>query len=99
VIRYHQSKRDANHNAIVRTLQQSGASVIDISGQGDDAPDIIVGFRSVNYLVEIKVEGAKLRKGQAELAARWRGAPIYVLRTRDDCLQMLGLLQQGGVDK
>lgn len=92
MIRYAQSRKDTNHNAIVRNLKQLGASVIDTSGQGDDCPDIIVGFRRHNYIAEIKFNNAKLRKGQLKLVELWRGEMIYILRTRDDCLKMLGLL-------
>ena len=69
---------DANHASIVAALRQIGASVLDASAVGQGAPDLIVGYRGRNWLIECK-DGAKppsarqLTPAQIEFKASWRG--------------------------
>lgn len=51
-------RTDANQKEIVKTFRDMGASVLILSMVGKGCPDILVGYRGVNYLVEIK-DGAK----------------------------------------
>jgi len=46
------AKRDVNEGDIVAGLRKVGATVDRISEE--DLPDLLVGFRGVNYLIEIK---------------------------------------------
>jgi hypothetical protein len=45
---------DANQPAIVEALRAIGASVLHLHTLGQGAPDILVGYRGRNYLMEIK---------------------------------------------
>ena len=89
MIRYASSKRDSNHILIVGCLEKLGATVLDLSGQGGNVPDIAVGFRGTTYLAEIKSGKKKLRPGQVALKLWWRGSKVYVLRDELDCMAML----------
>lgn len=72
------AKLDANHAAVVAALRAIGASVADTSAVGRGFPDIVVGMRGRNWLIEIK-DGAKraserkLTSAQNEFKATWRG--------------------------
>ena len=57
------AKADANQPDIVQTFRDLGATVQHLHTVGMGCPDIIVGFRGVNYLVEIK-DGSKPPSGQ-----------------------------------
>jgi hypothetical protein len=70
----HGVRRDENEAPIVRDLKKIGASVIRLN----DA-DLLVGFRQVNYLLEIKMPGFGIRKGvQQEFWDTWRGQKAVV---------------------
>lgn len=75
-------KRDASEPEIVSTLLQCGFSVERI----DTPVDLICGWRGRTFLVECKVEGAKLNKKQTDFAWRWRGQ-FVVLRSAQDAIE------------
>jgi len=52
-------KIDANHTAIVKALRERGCSVQSLASVGKGCPDILVGLRKQNFLLEIK-DGAKI---------------------------------------
>ena len=74
---------DANQGRIVRALRDVGATVTVLSQVGYGCPDILVGFRGVNYLLEIK-DGAKSPSRQRLTPAEmrwhneWRGQVAIV---------------------
>lgn len=72
------ARTDANHAEIVRVLTKIGVSVADTSRVGSGFPDLVVGFRGKNLLLEVKdgrksPSRRKLTAGQQEFAAAWRG--------------------------
>lgn len=81
---------DANHAEIVRALRQVGASVQSLARQGDDCPDILVGFRKKNYVWEIKTAKGKLKPGQQRWLDLWCGE-AQVVRSVDEAFQILGI--------
>lgn len=50
---------DANQSKIVEQLRRIGATVQVLSSVGQGCPDILVGYRTRNFLFEIK-DGAKI---------------------------------------
>lgn len=82
-------KRDANEGAIVAALRAAGASVEFLSGP--DIPDLLIGYGKENYLAEVKAEGGRLEPGQVQWIIGWRGCRVWVLRTPEDALEMIGL--------
>jgi len=91
------AKRDLNEQTIVTALERVGATVERMSGP--DLPDLLVGYRGVNVLLEVKrPAGAKggtshrdLLPGQAEWHAAWRGAAPVVVRTAEEALAAIGV--------
>ena len=72
------ARTDANHPEVVAALRAIGCSVADTSRVGCGFPDLVVGFRGRNWLVEVK-DGRKspsrraLTEDQVSFVAAWRG--------------------------
>lgn len=92
------AKVDRNQSEIVEALRKCGADVISIAAVGNGKPDIIVGFRGQNYLMEIKVPGkrkkaiasSQLNQDQVEFHTVWPGN-VCVVRTVKDAMEAVGL--------
>ena len=82
---------DANQTEIVADLRKVGATVQHLHGVGAGCPDLLVGFRGVNYLIEIKTLGGPLRRSQVEWHDLWRGQ-VAVARTSEDALRIIGVI-------
>jgi hypothetical protein len=85
---------DANQSDIDRALRAVGASVQPLSSVGGGCPDRLVGFRGVNYLLEIK-DGSKppskrkLTPDQVVWHGTWQGQKA-VVKSVDEALQAIG---------
>ena len=62
------AKVDANQTEIVKALRQVGASVQSLAATGKGCPDLLVGIRGLNFLIEVK-DGAKPRSDRKLTAA------------------------------
>jgi Holliday junction resolvase len=87
------AKIDANQTEIVKALRQVGASVQSLASTGKGCPDLLVGFRGVNWLLEIKdgqkVKSArKLTPDQVEWHESWRGR-VYIVESVDQAISLL----------
>ena len=85
------ARADPNQKEIVRALRDVGASVIHLHMVGRGCPDILVGFRGRNTLMEIKTKKGKLNKKQREFFDEWRGEG-WVVRTVDSALEAIGAI-------
>lgn len=87
---------DDNQNEIVKALRAVGASVAITSAVGQGFPDIVVGFRGYNYLIEIK-DGSKppskrrLTVDEKDFHAAWNGN-VKVANDVDEALKIIGAL-------
>lgn len=103
MVRYTKNHRDANEPDIVKGLRGIGA-VVELL-QGKDIPDLLVGWRGSNYLIEVKnMEGLMgnlrgranrgasiLRPGQEEWHRRWlKSGQCAVATTLNDALRIIG---------
>ncbi len=59
-------------------LRKAGATVHDTHNIGRGYPDISVGYRGINLLIEIKVPGAKLNNVEHAWFEKWRGQAAVV---------------------
>ena len=82
-------RRDSNEPEIIRALEAVGATVSKISETG--VPDLAVGFRGVNYWLEIKDRKGKLTEDEQRWHDRWQGT-VHIVRSADEALDILGLL-------
>lgn len=84
------ARKDDNHKEIADVYRKMGCSVLDTSMVGSGAPDIIVGLKQGNHLVEIK-DGKKkpsarrLTPDEERFHIEWRG-PIRVISTVDEAI-------------
>lgn len=91
------AKVDANQPDIVKALRDVGASVEPLHMVGKNFPDLVVGFRGRNYLIEVK-DGEKkpserrLSEGQKEFHESWKGQ-IAKVETIDDALHVIGAIK------
>jgi hypothetical protein len=87
------AKTDRNQREIVAALQAIGASVAITSAVGKGFPDLVVGMRGRNWLLEIK-HGAlspsrrKLTPDQIEFKAGWRGH-WAVVNSADEAIEVV----------
>lgn len=91
-------RKDKNQAEIVKVLEKVGASVIDTSIIGIAGfPDLVVGFRGVNYLLEVKnLENSYGRKGfnanQIAWKDKWNGVSPVIVTNPDEALKAIGAI-------
>lgn len=89
------AKVDANQPEIVEALRKCGCTVLHLHAVGGGCPDILVGFRKVNVLVEIK-DGSKppskrnLTPDQEDFFASWRGQ-ASVVSSVAEAMELVGV--------
>ena len=88
------AKVDANQTEIVKALRQVGASVQSLAATGKGVPDLLVGFRGKNLLLEVKDGGKvksdrKLTPDQVEWHQGWRGH-VAVVESAEQAIKVLG---------
>jgi hypothetical protein len=76
----------------VKALRQVGATVEDLHKVGVGCPDLLVGFRQCNYLIEVKTLTGKLRPGQVDWHHTWRGQ-VATIQTVEQALALIGALR------
>ena len=88
--RSYAAKVDANQGEIVTTLRRLfGPDVVcDLSRVGGGVPDLLIGARGQNILMEIKTDNGTLTSDQVEFHGNWRGQ-IAVVRTIDEALRVI----------
>jgi len=89
------ARTDSNHAEIVEALRRAGASVQSLAPVGCGCPDLLVGLRGVNTLLEVK-DGSK-RPSARRLTVdetRWHRAwlgQVVVVETVEQALKAVGL--------
>lgn len=95
------AKVDENQPEIVQALRKAGATVTPLHAVGSGCPDLLVGWKNSNLLVEVK-DGAKppsarkLTKDQQEWHATWAGQ-VVVVKDIDEALNVLGIEHKGQI--
>lgn len=77
------NRRDANEPDIVKDLKKIGANVKRLQ---DD--DLLVGWRGVNYLFEVKTADGKLTHSQEFMTKFWPGQ-YAIVRSTDDAFRIM----------
>ena len=90
---------DTNHRALADFARSVGCSVQSLASIGKGCPDLLLGQRGVNYLVEVKDPSRppserKLTPLEALWHPLWRGQ-VAVVETQEDLLRLLGLDKSG----
>lgn len=93
------AKIDANQPEIVADLRKVGCSVISLAAVGKGVPDLLVGFGTKNYLLEVK-DGSKppsarrLTKDQVEWHRLWNGS-VFTITSTQEALDAMGIGHRG----
>lgn len=88
------ANKDGPHAAVVQALRDAGASVEVLEGRRAGVPDLLVGYRGKNLLLEVKsgVEGLSLE--QQVWHGCWLGDKPWVVRTPLQALEAVGLVKR-----
>jgi hypothetical protein len=81
---------DANQVEIVQALRAVGASVQVLSAVGCGCPDLLCGYKTENYLLEVKTEDGKLTEDQIKWKRNWRGR-VCVVRSTEEAFAAIGI--------
>lgn len=86
---------DNNQARIVEQLRRLNISVQHLHTVGRGCPDLLLGFRNKNYLIELKDEkkrasAKKLTPDEEQFFAEWRGQ-VSKCETLDEILKVIGL--------
>ena len=71
-------KTDLNQPQIVKDLRCIGATVQSLANIGEGCPDLLIGFRGMNYLIELKNENMppskqRITSDEKKWHENWRG--------------------------
>lgn len=90
------AKVDRNQSEIVDALRKAGATVQPLHTVGAGCPDLLVGFRGLNHLIEVKdwqaaASDRKLNPGQVKWHDDWRGS-VAKVETVEAALAVIGVI-------
>ena len=94
------AKIDGNQAKVVQYLRGLGMTVQPLSAVGQGVPDLLVGFRGMNFLVEVK-DGDQfpshrvLTKMQQEWHAMWSGS-VVVANSAEDAATKIARMSLAG---
>lgn len=96
--RRYAAKVDENQSEIVAGLRAIGASVAPTHAAGEGFPDLVVGYRGANYLLEVKDENKppskrKLTEAQVEFHSGWLGQ-IEVVKNLGEAFAAIGFREK-----
>lgn len=87
------ARTDGNHQAIVAALRKIGATALSLAAVGKGCPDLVVGYRGLNLLLEVKdgrlpPSERKLTEAEAEFLATW-GGQVAVVTSEEDAVRVV----------
>ena len=86
------NRTDDNQAEIIDALEKAGATVISLGKIGDGCPDILIGFRNINILAEIKNPQTKGRLNtKQEYWHKWWRGQRAVITTPEEGLSIIGI--------
>ena len=89
----HANRVDANHAEISKALAAIGAVVTDLSGNGKGVPDLLVAFRGMFFMLEVKVAKGKLNELQTKWFAKHENCRAYVVRSAEEAIAAVNQFQ------
>lgn len=94
------AQTDRNHKDVIRWFLELGCTVVDLSKVGGGCPDLLVGVRGHERLVETKdpkrkPSERKLRPNQSEFFETWAGSKPAKVETHDDVIEVFRGLTAG----
>ena len=89
------AKIDANQTAIVEALRAVGCSVQSLAELGGGVPDLLIGYKHQNILIEVKDSAQPLSKrkftpDQKKWHAAWKGR-AHLVETIEQAMLVVGI--------
>jgi hypothetical protein len=87
-------RTDSNHAEIIKALRKiPNLSVFSTHEVGKGFPDIVIGYKGINYLIEIKdgnkpPSARKLTPDEVKFHQDWNGQ-ISIIKNLDELLQII----------
>ena len=81
-------KTDSNQADIVKAFRKLGCSVQSLHRLGQGLPDLLVGYRGRNHIVEVKGEDGDYTPRQLEWIDKWR-ARVYTIRSVEEVCDLV----------
>jgi hypothetical protein len=85
-------RTDQNQKMLVKRLRDHpGVSVYSLAeiSRAKGLPDLILGYRGLNVLIEVKGLKGKLNRTQQSWHLDWRGAPVVILRSPEEADKLI----------
>lgn len=80
---------DSNHTEIVKHFRYCGATVKSLAAIGKGMPDLLVSWRNITWLVEIKTTKGKLTEDQIDFHKEWDGC-MAIVRSPEEVEGVMG---------
>lgn len=96
------ARTDDNHSEVMEALKKAAMKPLSLASMGKGCPDILVGFRGINLLLEVK-DGAKkpservLTADERNFFATWPGHAEVVESPEDAVIAVTRHAQRMGV--
>lgn len=94
------TRRDGNHAALTKALEQLGCQVVDLSHAGIPGwPDAACGIAGTTVLIEFKnpetrYGRAGMNANQTVFARDWPGGPLFAVSTVDECVAVVSNIRK-----
>ena len=85
-------KVDNNQLDIVKAFRSMGATVLNLSGVGKGCPDLLIGYKNISVLVEVKSKTGKFTEPQLKFMEQWRGGAVNRIDSVDGAIRLIKLL-------
>lgn len=83
-------RTDKNQQEIMDCLRKMGAVVHDLSKNGKGIPDLLIGYRGLTSLAEVKSSTkATYTKDQDKFNADWKGDKVFRINDLDDAIKLI----------
>jgi hypothetical protein len=69
----HRGRVDGNQKEIIQKLRECGMQAHSIAQVGDGIPDVLVGFRGLTLVLEVKEPGETLTPAECKFLENWPG--------------------------
>ena len=91
---YYAKRTDANHSLIVQAIRGMGATVLDLSRQGQGCPDLLISYQGSMALVKIKADAKKKYTPQQNLFMTCWQAPVHRVETIEQAESLVKLMKR-----
>ena len=89
---YYKKRVDNNQLEIIKAFQSMGATVLNLSTVGKGCPDLLIGYKNISVLVEIKSKTGKFTEPQLKFMEQWKGGAVNRIDSVDGAIRLIKLL-------